>query len=158
MAKAKLAAARVELSEANDLIRLLHRHHDPVVGHRFTVGAELSGKLVGVAVCGRPTARKTDQKRILEVTRLCTDGTPNACSFLYAQAERVARLLGFDSIQTFILASECGSSLRAVGWQIAGTTPGRSWDVPSRERQSKPKTEGQKVKYQKILKETTDAR
>ena len=147
----RLRACRVELSEANEFVEKLHRHHDPIPGHRFTVGAELNGVLVGVAICGRPAARLTDKKNILEVTRCCTDGTRNACSFLYSQATRVAELLAFRSIQTFILLTESGASLRAVGWKIVGTTPGKPWGVPSRARTRKPKTEGPKVKYEKLL-------
>lgn len=44
------------LKEANDFIAQQHRHHKPVVGHRFSVGArDLTGNLVGVAVGSRPT-------------------------------------------------------------------------------------------------------
>ena len=55
-------------------------------------------------------------ERVLEVTRLVTDGTANACSLLYAAAARVGKELGYERIQTFILATEPGTSLRAAGW------------------------------------------
>lgn len=66
----------------------------------------------------------TEQYRIAEVTRLATDGTKNACSFLYSRAARAARAMGFDTIQTFILESEPGTSLRAAGWtRVSGGNP-----------------------------------
>lgn len=40
----------------------------------------------------------------------------------------------FKKIGTYILASEPGTSLTATGWRMIGTTPGRSWSVPSRPR------------------------
>ena len=58
-----------------------------------------------------------DDGLTLEVTRLCTDGTPNACSFLLSRAARAAAALGYERIQTYTLAEEsvnsCGGSLRA---------------------------------------------
>ena len=69
----------VELKEANVFISQHHRHHKPVKGHRFSIGVTKENNLVGVAVVGRPVARRTNAKEVLEVTRLCTDGTKNAC-------------------------------------------------------------------------------
>lgn len=113
----------LELKEANELVGSLHRHHKPVVGHRFSLGVEYEGKLIGAAIIGRPVARGTDQKSIVEVTRLVTDGTPNACSFLYGAAARAAKALGYSQIQTFILNTEPGTSLKASGWEFKKVTP-----------------------------------
>ncbi len=117
----------MELREANEFIANLHRHHDPVQGHRFSIGYEKEGKLVGVATIGRPVARNTNQKEVLEVTRLCTDGTQNSCSALYSAAARIAKAMGYLSIQTFILDSEPGTSLLASGWEFVGYTNGGKW-------------------------------
>ena len=127
-----MKACRVELREANAFIALQHRHHKPVQGHRFSIGAEHGGKLVGVAVVGRPVARMTCQRTVAEVTRLATDGTRNACSFLYAQCARAAQAMGFAKIQTFILDSEPGTSLKAAGWKCEGPSAGGDWNRPSR--------------------------
>lgn len=140
---------RVELSEANDFISKHHRHHKPVVGHRFSIGAEHSGILVGCVIVGRPVARQSDQKNIAEVTRLVTDGTPNACSFLYAQAARAAKEMGFKTIQTFILPKESGVSLKASGWTCNGITKVGSWHTRTNRRKDQP--ECQKIKWSKIL-------
>ena len=66
-----------------------------------------------------------DDGKTLEVTRLCTDGTHNACSFLYAAAARRARREGYAKIITFILQSEPGTSLRAAGWKLEAEKAGR---------------------------------
>ena len=46
------------LKQANEFVLLNHRHHKPVQGHRFSLGYEVSGKIVGVIICGIPVARK----------------------------------------------------------------------------------------------------
>src|SRR5690242_3370013 len=75
------------LAQANALVASLHRHHKPAQGHRFSIGAEHNGALVGAVIVGRPVARGCDPYRTAEVVRLVTDGTKNACSFLYSAAE-----------------------------------------------------------------------
>lgn len=130
----KLRHCRIELSAANDFVRQHHRHHKPVVGHKFSIGAVLDGILVGVVIVGRPVSRMRDDGKTLEVTRLATDGTRNACSFLYGAAARAAFALGYQKIGTYILKSEDGASLRASGWRLIGERGGGSWSVPSRPR------------------------
>ena len=127
-----LRVVPLTLAQANALVASLHRHHKPVVGHRFSLGADRDGKLVGAAIVRRPVARMTDTYAVAEVTRLVTDGTKNACSILYAAAARVAREMGFDAIQTFTLAEEPGVSLRAAGWTLDGATDGGDWESGSR--------------------------
>jgi hypothetical protein len=134
-----MKTVRIELKEANEFVLKMHRHHKPVVGHRFSIGCEEGGKLVGCAIIGRPVARQTDQRNVAEVTRLVTDGTKNACSFLYAQAAQAAKELGFESIQTFILKSETGVSLKASGWQKIGLTKLGSWHTRENRRTDQPK-------------------
>lgn len=80
------------LKEANAYVEQNHRHHGPVVGHKFSIGCSDGEKIVGVAIVGRPVARHLDDGWTLEVNRLCTDGTRNACSMLYAAAWRAAPL------------------------------------------------------------------
>lgn len=111
-----LKVVPLELREANAYIEAHHRHHKRVQGHRFSLGVVTAeGQLVGCAVVGRPTSG-LDPKRILEVTRLCSDGTGNVCSMLYAAAARAGKALGYEKIQTYIFQSESGVSLRASGW------------------------------------------
>lgn len=117
-----------ELAVANAFVAQHHRHHQPVQGHRFSLSAWDGDTLVGVAVVGRPVARMAGSPlEVAEVTRLCTDGTPNACSALYGAAARVAREMGFARIQTYILDSEAGTSLKASGWVNEGEAGGGQW-------------------------------
>lgn len=129
-----LELRHIELKEANAFVSRLHRHHDPVRGHRFSLGAYCSGNLVGVAIVGRPVARMVDYTTTVEVVRLCTDGTKNACSFLYGASARAARALGYTDIITYTLESESGISLKAAGWDMDAVTGGGSWDCASRRR------------------------
>jgi len=124
----------ITLAEANAFVADHHRHHQPVVGHKFSIGAVLNDAIVGVVIVGRPVSRRRDNGLTLEVTRLCTDGSRNACSFLYGAAAKAAFALGYERIGTYILASESGASLRAAGWRLIGETAGKSWNVPSRPR------------------------
>lgn len=64
----------------------------------------------------------------------CAKDQRNAASFLYGAAARAAFALGYSRIGTYILASEPGSSLKAVGWRLIGRVQGRSWSCPSRPR------------------------
>lgn len=140
------------LAQANALIAALHRHHKPVVGHRFTIGAENGeGQVVGAAVVGRPVAHKTEQYRIAEVTRLVTDGTRNACSLLYGATARAAEAMGYDRIQTFILEGERGTSLKAAGWTFDGWTEGGDWNRPSRGGRRTDQPQERKQRWKKQL-------
>jgi hypothetical protein len=133
----KLELCPMALDEANAFVKKVHRHHGPVVGHKFSIGATYGDVVVGVCIVSRPTSRHRDNGLTLEVSRLATDGTRNACSFLYGAAARAAFALGYQKIGTYILASESGASLKASGWRLIGETPGRSWSVPSRPRVDK---------------------
>ena len=123
---------------ADRFIRDHHRHHSVPVGALWRHGVhDKTGELVGVAVVGRPVARALDDGLAAEVTRLCTIGTENACSMLYAASKRAALAKGYRRGLTYILASETGASLRASGWAPLWTVKGRSWDCPSRPRTDK---------------------
>lgn len=122
-----LTLTPVSLAEANAFVAQHHRHHKPVVGHKFSIGCTADGRLVGVAIVGRPVSRYLDNGLTLEVNRLCTDGTKNACSMLYAAAWRAARAMGYQKIITYTLDTESGASLRAAGWTCAGLAGGKRW-------------------------------
>lgn len=124
----RVTARAIELAQANAFVAAHHRHHQPAVGHRFSLGAFVDGKLVGVAIVGRPVSRMYSPSTTLEVTRLATDGTPNACSVLYAAAARAGKELGYERIQTYILETEPGTSLRASGWFDEGPAGGGQWN------------------------------
>lgn len=130
-----LQLERISLGEANAFVAALHRHHPPVIGHLFSLGASSSVELVGVAIVGRPVSRMRDDGVTAEVTRLCTNGHRNACSFLYGAAARAAFALGFRRIGTYTLPDEGGASLRGAGWKLIGERGGGSWSRENRPRQ-----------------------
>ena len=125
-----------------------HRHSLPTVGGKFALGVSVDGKLVGVAIAGRPVARKLDDGRTLEVLRVCTDGPPNANSFLYGRVKRTAALMGYSKIITYTLQDESGATLKAVGGRIVGEVQAKEWSVPSRPRRSQPVYGKSKLKWE----------
>lgn len=139
--------------EGDAFIRQHHRHHGVPVGAlwRHAVHDD-AGEIVGVAVAGRPVARALDDGLTVEVTRMCSDTHPNACSMLYAAVKRAADAKGYRRGLTYILASEWdrfdgegrrigGASARAAGYRFLWRVKGRSWDTPSRPRTDKHPTE-----------------
>lgn len=76
-----------------------------------------------------------------EITRLCTDGTRNACSFLYRVCVRVARSMGYSRVLTYTLDDEGGASLRGAGFKLTRRTRAESWSRPSRARIDKHPTQ-----------------
>ncbi len=117
----------INLKEANAFVEQYHRHHRPVVGHKFSVGASIDDEIVGVAIVGRPVSRHLDDGWTLEVTRLCTNGTKNVCSFLYSACWRAAKNLGYKRLVTYILDTEDGTSLKASNWKCIGKAGGKRW-------------------------------
>lgn len=131
----------ISFHPAVEFVKQYHRHHGATSGCKWCLGAYDNGKLVGVAICCRPVARKLDDGTVCEVARLCTDGTRNACSLLYGASARVAKAMGYKKIITYILDSESGTSLRASGWELEEEKcGGKSWNVPSRPRTDKAPT------------------
>ena len=114
---------------ANGFVKAKHRHHRPTLGAIFCVGVSTDA-LVGVAIVGRPVARALDDGQTVEINRVCTDGTRNACSALLGACRRVAKHLGYARIITYTLPSEGGASLKAAGYRFDGEAGGSSkmWD------------------------------
>ena len=84
----------ISLKEANAFVGAHHRHHGPITGHKFSIGLSDGEKVVGGVVVGRPVSRYLNDGWTLEVNRLCTDGSLNACSMLYGVEWRTARAVG----------------------------------------------------------------
>lgn len=126
----------ITVREAQAYVQAMHRHLKPSRGAKFCLGLEVDDKLVGVVMVGRPVARCLDDRRTVEVNRLATDGTRNACSKLYRAAWRVASAMGYRRLITYTLPEEGGSSLRAAGLRLVGCTPGGEWDTPTRRRKA----------------------
>jgi hypothetical protein len=132
-----LTIIAISLRDANAFVTAHHRHHKPVVGHKFSLAVSDGERIRGVAIVGRPVARMLNDGLTLEVNRVCTDGARNACSMLYAATWREAKRRGIKRLVTYTLPAEGGASLRGAGWKLTGTTKGGSWSRPSRGRTDK---------------------
>lgn len=151
----KLRVIPVDLDLANAFVVTHHRHHRPVVGHKFSIGvADENSEVHGVAIVGRPVSRMADDGWTLEVTRCCTDGTPNACSMLYRAAWRVTQAMGYLQLITYTLPEEGGASLRGAGFKLLGAAGGGSWNRKDRPRLDKHPTQG---KFKWEMKTTLDS-
>ena len=130
----KLEIVPITQKEAKKYIEKHHRHHRPPVGSILNVAVARDGEIVGVAMAGRPVARGLDNGWTLEINRVATDGTRNACSMLYGACWRAARALGWRKLVTYTLPEEGGASLRGAGFKCIAKTDGGSWSCKSRPR------------------------
>lgn len=139
----------INFAEANAFVAQHHRHHKPVVGAKFCVAVSDGLAVRGVAIIGRPVARRLDDGWTLEVNRLCTDGMRNACSALYSAAWRASKALGYKRLITYTLPEEGGASVKASGWTLVGLRGGGNWNVKSRPRVDTPAAlTGQKLLWE----------
>ena len=98
-------------------VKELHRHNKPPRGHKFSIALhDDAGRLVGVAMAGRPVARHLDDGLTLEISRTCTDGARNANSMLYGACRRAAFAMGYRGVITYTQAGESGASLHGAGF------------------------------------------
>ena len=126
----------IKLRDANRYVAEHHRHNMPTNGHKFSIACYDGDRLCGVAIAGQPVARKLDDGLTIEIRRVCTDGTRNACSILYGACSRCAKEMGYKRVVTYTLLSEPGTSLKAAGFvQKCVGGGGTSWNVPGRPRE-----------------------
>ena len=137
----------LSLREANAFVARHHRHHPPARGCKFCLGLADDDGVHGVAIVGRPVARLLDDGLTAEVTRLCTDGAPNACSRLYRAAWRACAAMGYRRLLTYTLPEEGGASLRGAGFHFAGEAGGGSWSRGARPRSDRAPT-GRKHRWE----------
>lgn len=123
---------------ANEVVRRWHRHHKPVKGHRFAVGALLevgSEEVVGTAIVGRPSAPTLDDGYTFEVTRHCTRGVAeypsdkDVGSKLLGAVGRASDAMGARLLVSYTREDEDGTCYRAAGWVRAADVRGKSWDT-----------------------------
>lgn len=117
----------ISFKDASEFISCHHRHLKATVGCKFCIGLYRDRMLIGCAVCGRPVSRYLDDGLTCEINRLCTDGTYNACSMLYAACCRTAKGMGYTKMITYTLNSEPGTSLKASGFVCEGEAGGKCW-------------------------------
>lgn len=124
----------ISFADACVFVALRHRHHRAPPGHKFSLAAYEGDRLCGIAIIGRPVARMIDHTTTLEITRLCTDGTKDAPSFLLGRARAAVFALGYRRLITYTLPSEGGASLRGAGYRLIGERGGGKWSRPERKR------------------------
>lgn len=123
----------ITLKTANRFVDAYHRHHKSVTGCKFALGCfDESGErpvMLGCVICGRPVSRHLDDNLTLEVNRLCTAGpqVDDVCSMLYSAAVRVATEMGYNSVITYTLEHEDGSSLKASNFVSEGMAGAPDW-------------------------------
>lgn len=139
MQSKSLNVVPISLREAKEFVANFHRHNKPPQGGKYAIGATTDEGLVGVAIVGRPLARKLDDGLTAEITRVCVmESAPkNACSFLYGRCWRIWQQMGGKRMVTYTLQSESGSSLRGAGWKIMGEMKpsGKGWQSRNRDWQ-----------------------
>lgn len=141
----------ITLKRANNFVEKHHRHNKPVAGHKFSVGLEEGGELIGVGIAGRPVSRHLDDGRTLEVTRVCVkEGYPGACSKLYARLKRIGQLFGYERIKTYTLLEEAGSSLRAIGAVKDKRVRAQRWKRPDGDREHQAVYDKKKVRWELV--------
>jgi hypothetical protein len=121
-----LAIAPINVDKANKHIANWHRHTKPRLAKFALSVVDDAGNVRGVALVGRPVAPTLDDGRAIEILRVATDGTRNACSMLYGAARRAARAMGHDPVYTYSLPEEGGASLRAAGFRLDKENAGGS--------------------------------
>lgn len=142
MFEERLSVVPCTIAEAKAFVLEHHRHHRPPVSGLFALAVAMPDGIRGVAIVGRPVARRMADDWTAEITRVCTDGTRNACSMLYSAAWRAARALGYLKLITYTLETEGGASLRGAGWRCIAETRGGSWDRKARPRVDRHPTQG----------------
>ena len=113
--------------QAAEFINKYHRHHNAPVGCKFCIAVSDDEIIHGVALCGRPVSRYLDNGFNIEILRVCTDGTKNACSMLYGACCRIAKAMGYTDIYTYTLISENGASVKAANFTCQGQAGGTHW-------------------------------
>ena len=126
LAAPTLRIAAITVAEANVYVARWHRHNKPRLAKFAISVVDVCGIVRGVALVGRPVAPALDDGRAIEILRVATDGTRNACSMLYGAARRAARAMGHAPVITYSLPEEGGASLRAAGFRLDKADAGGS--------------------------------
>ena len=131
----KLTLKPVSRLEAKKFIASVHRHNNAPI---FIIAAvslrDDAGVIHGVGTLELPKARMLADGVTAEVSRVCTDGSRNACTQLYGALCRVAAGLGYQRVISYTLASEPGSSLAGAGFEVVAHVKPKDWSLRNRSR------------------------
>jgi hypothetical protein len=118
----------------------VHRRLKKMVGAMYCIGLWSGAEMRGLAIVGRPKARKLDvpartRVKVQEVLRVAVvEGTRNGCSMLYGACSKAGKAMGLDGMMTYIHDDETGVSLKAAGWVKDKVTSGGEWTRETRQR------------------------
>ena len=129
----------------------INEHHRKLKApHGWLFGVEIlfGGEVAGVACAGRPVARMLQDGFTAEITRVCTLGQRNACSFAYGALRQALRALGYTRVYTYTHLDESGASPRGAGFVFDGLRGGGQATRPSRPRRTRGQSESEiKVRW-----------
>jgi hypothetical protein len=109
-------------------VDLHHSHHDPTVGHRWSVAAWVGGEIAGVVIVGNPVAGPLNDGKTFEVARLCViSNQKNVASRLLGAAWRASKAMGCNRLVSYTRVDETGHCYLAAGWSRCGRVKGRDW-------------------------------
>lgn len=137
MAK-RIFSKPITIKEANSIVLAHHRHHRPTSRNcgKWAISAidNLTGEIIGVAICSNPVSATYMDGYTLEVTRLCVveNAPKGTASFLLANCAKIWMTMGGKRILTYTLDYESGSSLKGAGWEKKGVVaPHKNWKYKS---------------------------
>lgn len=138
---ARLELVPITLRAANDFVERHHRHSRRTSrdGGKWATAVACDGRIVGVAIVGRPLARLLDDGWTAEVLRVCVepDAPRNVCSMLYSSCWRCWRAMGGKRMVTYTLVHELGTSLKASGWAKVAECRAHQWHGGERVREQR---------------------
>ena len=130
----KLKSGEIDFRDACCHVNMFHRHHASPLGHLFSGGVFQDNTLRATVIVGRPVARALDDGETVEITRVASDGTRNACSKAMGWAIAEARRLGYKKVISYTLNTESGGSWNCLSRPRAAdrhpTTPKTRWVKP----------------------------
>ena len=112
----RLQLAPMTLRQANAFVATHHRHHKPVQGQKFSIGAALIETIVGVAIVGRPVrATATTVSRWKSRVFAPTGQRTHARSCTALLPERRLHSATSESVPTSSRLSRAPASARLAG-------------------------------------------
>jgi len=150
-----MRTAPYPIKHAITFLRQVHRRLPNAHDRMWAISLWVDEQLRGVALVGRPKARKLGVEQgdaawpppydCLEVVRVAVEEhVPNGCSCLYGACSRAARDMGALDLLTYTDEDEPGTSLQAAGWiPDAGLFGGGQASRPSRPRRIRTEKEAQ---------------
>ncbi|MBG95089.1 MAG: hypothetical protein CL793_07540 [Chloroflexi bacterium] len=135
------------LESVKQFVRENHRHAPaPPAGWRWGYTIWAGDFMLGVAMVGRPAARRIDGTKVIDVSRVCVsrrasaEVAENACSMVYARAARDGAKAGFERVITYTIAGEPAAGCRAAGMEVEHRSRSGNWNRAGRRRNSRNST------------------